>query len=201
MAPPPGLSSSGYETQFGTNHVGHAALIKLLLPILQKTAKEPGSDVRIVALSSLGHNFAPKGGINFSTLKTTQESDSPWVRYGQSKLANILYVKELAKRYPEIKSVAVHPGFVQTNLATALVEGNILYKVAMVGASLVPFVMKSPETGALNQLWAAFSTEAKSGQYYEPVGVANRGSNYSNDEKLADQLWKWTEEELKDFNA
>jgi len=103
MACPAALTKEGYETQFGTNHVGHALLTKLLLPTLQRTAKEPGSDVRIINLSSSAHNWAPKGGLVFDAMKTDMQSYSTWARYGQSKVANILFNKELAKRYPSIK--------------------------------------------------------------------------------------------------
>lgn len=103
MACPAGLTKEGYEIQFGTNHMGHALLSKLLLPTLQRTAKEPGSDVRIINLSSWGNNFAPKGGLIFDAMKTDMQSYTTFSRYGQSKLANILFNRELAKRYPSIK--------------------------------------------------------------------------------------------------
>lgn len=201
MALPPGLSKSGYETQFGTNHVGHALLIKLLLPTLERTAQTPGSDVRIIALSSLGHNMTPTGGIDFDTLKTDQKKINTWSRYGQSKLANILYAKALAKRYPAIKCVAVHPGFVATNLASTLVSGSVVYKAAMTAASYVPGLIKDANGGALNQLWAAFSPteDVKTGEYYEPVGVAGKGSKNSQNEQLVEKLWEWTETELQKY--
>jgi NAD(P)-dependent dehydrogenase (short-subunit alcohol dehydrogenase family) len=103
MALPPGLSKDGYEIQFATDHLGHALLNKLLLPTLLKTAKQPGADVRIVNLSSTVHSTMPKGGIEFIMLKILQESLGPpyqprkFTRYGQSKLANLLYATELAK--------------------------------------------------------------------------------------------------------
>lgn len=201
MALPPSLTKSGYEVQFGTNHVGHALLIKLLLPLLERTANEPGSDVRIIALSSLGHNQTPSAGINFDTLKTDQKEVMTWSRYGQSKLANILYVKELAKRYPSIKSVAVHPGFVATNLATTCTQESIIIRTAMTLVSCIPGVMKSPDEGAYNQLWAAFAPKdvVGSGEYYEPVGVGGKASKKANNPELASRLWTWTETELNGY--
>jgi len=111
MAVPAATTKNGYEIQFGTNHVGHALLTKLLLPTLLKTAKEPGADVRVVAVSSIGHIGAPSQGIEFGELKGDMESYLTLTRYGQSKLANILFVKELNRRYGDkgITAVAIHP--------------------------------------------------------------------------------------------
>lgn len=120
MACPPALTKDGYETQFGTNHMGHALFTKLLLPTLQRMAKEPGSDVRIINLSSIGHNLAPNGGIIFDKLKTDMKDYNAFPRYGQSKLANILFNRELAKRYPSIECVAIHPGGVRSKQINVL---------------------------------------------------------------------------------
>jgi NAD(P)-dependent dehydrogenase (short-subunit alcohol dehydrogenase family) len=124
MAIPTGLTKDGYEIQFGTNHLGHALLIKLLLPTLQRTADETkgGADPRIVLLASKGMTLHPTGGIVFDELRTTQENlaFAHWRLYGQSKLANILYAAELARRLPQITSVSVHPGVMMTGLVTGL---------------------------------------------------------------------------------
>jgi NAD(P)-dependent dehydrogenase (short-subunit alcohol dehydrogenase family) len=83
MAVPPALSKDGYEIQFATNHLGHAMLIRKLLPIMLKTATLPGSDVRIVCLTSNGWMSHPKGGVKFSELKTVQEGFyGAGIRYG-----------------------------------------------------------------------------------------------------------------------
>lgn len=118
MAKPPQLSKDGYEIQFATNHIGHALIIKTLLPILIRTSEQPGSDVRIVCNTSEGWRAHPKGGIQFDRLRTVQEVPliGQWVRYGQSKLANIVYARELAKRYPGITSASIHPGVISTSL-------------------------------------------------------------------------------------
>ncbi|KAL3433238.1 hypothetical protein BDV09DRAFT_186837 [Aspergillus tetrazonus] len=122
MAVPPGKTSDGYEVQFGTNHLGHALLIQKCLPLLQQTAALPGADVRVVILTSLGFRMHPSAGIVFSDLKSEQNFTAfgSWIRYGQSKLANILYARELARRYPSITSVSVHPGVVGTGLVENL---------------------------------------------------------------------------------
>ncbi|KAJ4376838.1 hypothetical protein N0V85_008998, partial [Neurospora sp. IMI 360204] len=132
MATATGVTAEGYEIQFGTNHLGHALLTKLLLPLLLKTAHSakgndlpqpadgtPSSppDVRVVILSSEGHRLTPLSGISFSNLKSNQSSILTWQRYGQSKLANILFGKQLAAHYPdELTVVALHPGAVNTQL-------------------------------------------------------------------------------------
>lgn len=195
MAGPPGLTKDGYEIQFGTNHVGHALLTKLLLPALERTADEPDSDVRIINVSSAGEKFAPRGGLVLDDVKTPMESYLTFTRYGQSKLANILFTKELAKRYPAIKSIAIHPGSVNTELKRGIKQSLpwISYPLDF----LAGLFINDAKTGALNQLWAATSKEAKTGTYYFPVGKENIGSAYSRDEKLAENLWTWTEEELK----
>ena len=195
MATPPGLTKENYEIQFSTNHIGHALLTKLLLPTLERTAEEPGSDVRIVNVTSEGHKMPPKGGLVLNEIPTTMESYSTWTRYGQSKLANILFTRELAKRYPKIKSIVVHPGTVNTGLAMPFVSENSWWgKPGLYLLSLI--LLKTPDQGALTQIWAATSKDAKTGTYYVPVAKESQGSGYSNDKKLALELWDWTEVEL-----
>jgi NAD(P)-dependent dehydrogenase (short-subunit alcohol dehydrogenase family) len=120
MAVPWELSQDGYESQWQTNYLSHWLLTFHLLPILRRTAeeaKEPGV-ARIVSVSSMGHTFAPKTGIDF--LDLDQKSGSPYSRYGVSKLGNILHAKEIDRRYGPrgectkgaegIWVAAVHPG-------------------------------------------------------------------------------------------
>lgn len=194
MGPPPGLTTEGYEIQFGTNHVGHALLTKLLLPTLERTVEKPDADVRIVNLSSEGHRMVPKGGLVLEEDTSTMDQYSPWTRYGQSKLANILFTRELAKRYPKIKSMAVHPGGVSTGLATSYISANSWW--ATPAYWLIERFLRTSEQGALTQLWAATSPEVKTGAYYVPVAKESGGSGYARDDKLASDLWAWTEKEL-----
>lgn len=183
--------------------MGHALLTKLLLPTLQRTAKETGStpgSVRIVNLSSAGEQFAPKpDGIKFEGLKTPNAGNlGTWTRYGQSKLANILHAKALAKRYPELTCVSVHPGAVQTELLRGPLAsyGSWLSYPAKIISSLF---LKTVAEGAWNQTWAAVAPDVKSGAFYWPVGLTDKDSALAKDEKdvLSDKLWEWTEEELK----
>ncbi|KAL3424003.1 oxidoreductase [Phlyctema vagabunda] len=197
MALPPSTTKEGYEMQFGTNHVGHALLTKLLLPTLLKSA-EGEHDVRVVALSSIGHVFAPSSGVDFNTIKTDQKDTSTWARYGASKLANILFIRELARRYPSIKAMAVHPGVVATNLY-ATFEGDSL--VGKANQVLKRIFYQTTESGTRGQLWAATSKDVVSGEYYTPIGVLGQGTGLSKDVKLAEKLWDWTEGELKGFEV
>ncbi len=187
MAVPPTKTAEGYEIQFGVNHIGHFLLTKLLLPTLLKTADEPNADVRIINLSSDAYKIAASSGINFAD--TSLPSSSVWSRYGQSKLANILFAKALATRYDKILSVAVHPGVVDTNLANTWL-GNFAWLNRLLGS----LFLKTVQEGAKNQLWAATAERAgiESGRYYTPVGVKDEGSGYANDAKMADELWEWS---------
>ena len=200
MAAPAGLTTDGYEIQFGTNHLGHALLIKLLLPTLVQTAAPPHSaDVRIITLTSLGFRGHPKGGIVFRDLRTPQDGlFGPWIRYGQSKIANILFAAELARRYPTILSVSIHPGVVHTDLVGNLGLANrMLVHVTNIGQIV------KPAEGAHNQLWAATSPRSTivSGAFYEPVGLlSTKLDATSRSEKLAAELWDWTEQALKEYS-
>ncbi|KAJ9605794.1 hypothetical protein H2200_009643 [Cladophialophora chaetospira] len=203
MAFPPGTTKDGYEIQFGTNHMGHALLIKLLLPLMERTATQPNSDVRIILNTSIAYKQAPKEGIAFSTLKSPQDGlgglipGGKWCRYGQSKLANLLYAQSLAKRYPNIKSVAIHPGYIKTDLFA-----NVSFLTALPVRMMAAGQWTSVEEGPYTQTWAgtAKKEDLENGAYYVPV--AKRGvleTAASKDEKLADRLWEWTQKELASF--
>ncbi|KAM0433664.1 hypothetical protein ACHAQK_009098 [Fusarium lateritium] len=201
MATPPGITKEGYEIQIGTNHIGHALLTKVLMPLLLQTTEKAGSVVRVVILSSTVHAQAPEGGIQFDTLKTQADTMETWTRYGQSKLANILYGRELAKRYPQLQVVSVHPGIVNTGLTDSWMESSPLRR--LVRPFFMPLVsnfLTSVEDGVKNQLWAATSTAIISGEYYEPVGKVGKASSYAKDETLAKKLWEWTEEQFQEYS-
>ncbi|KAF4813140.1 Short-chain dehydrogenase TIC 32 [Colletotrichum siamense] len=200
MAVPPGLTEEGYEIQFGTNHVGHALLTKLLLPLLVETAAKFEADVRVVVLSSHAHNMVPEGGINFDSLKSVAAEYSTWIRYGQSKLANALFARSLARHYPQLTVSSVTPGNVDTNLASTWLDSSLLLRIA--GTILLPVVRifaSTVEQGAHNQLWASVSASVVSGEYYAPVGVGGKASQLATDSELADELWDWTERELAPY--
>ncbi|KAM5342166.1 hypothetical protein ACJ41O_015197 [Fusarium nematophilum] len=191
MFTPPGLTKDGYEMQFGTNHMGHALLTKLLLPVLEKTARAD-ADVRVVCLASHAHVFLRKGGFSFDTLQTNGESIGPLQCYYQSKLANVLWTRQLAKRYPQFTVSAIHPGLVRTELvskATGISWGlRLIFKFIL---------LSSVEEGVKNQLWGSVSKDVKSGEYYEPIGRGGLATEDGMDDELAEQLWGWTEKELE----
>ena len=201
MAVEPALSVDGYETQFATNHLGHALLVKLLLPVMQETARQPGADVRIINMTSIAYQQAPKQGIDFATLRTTQDSlggmipGGKWARYGQSKLAQLLYSQELAKHYPEITTISVHPGIILTGLFENV---GFFTKLPVL---LISSGKRTPvEEGHYNQCWAATCEKSKlrNGEYYEPIGkVGKRTTKQAKDVKLAGRLWEWTQKEVE----
>jgi NAD(P)-dependent dehydrogenase (short-subunit alcohol dehydrogenase family) len=206
MAQPQALSKDGYEIQFATNHLGHAMLLRELLPTLVKTAQHPNSDVRIISLTSLGYTVRPSMGIDFKKLASSSTMGGlggTWIRYGQSKLANILYASELARRYPGITSVSLHPGIVRTPLYHTQPWYNRLF--IQVGHYMSGGLME-PEQGAWNTTWAAAAAkkeELRNGGFYLPVGSESYDTvldRTAKDGKLAAQLWDWTEQVLLKFD-
>ncbi|THX75011.1 hypothetical protein D6D04_07629 [Aureobasidium pullulans] len=200
MATGPGTSKKGFEIQFATNFLGHALLISKLLPILLSTSAEYG-DARIVSVTSTGFHVAPKDqGIIFDDLTTTQNYGfgSNWTRYGQSKLALLVYTKTLAEKYLELTTVVVHPGVIATDLVGGLgwMDRMIVY-ATNIGK------MVSEEEGVKNGIWAATvpRSEVVSGGFYEPVGEVGKHSRWSEDEGLAIRLWEWTEGVLKEHGC
>jgi NAD(P)-dependent dehydrogenase (short-subunit alcohol dehydrogenase family) len=205
MALPASTSVDGYEIQFATNHLGHALLAKLLLPTMLATA-EKGADVRIVNLTSMAHGSAPGAeGIEFATLKSAQThlgpiyNPSKWMRYAQSKLANLLYAQELSRRYPSILSVAVHPGFIKTELhgTENCIDRQLVNYFS--GGKWIDVA-----DGPFTQVWVATAEKAKlkSGAYYEPVAVETTvGHKSAEGVQVAEELWEWTERALEGFAA
>ncbi|KAK0357433.1 hypothetical protein LTR91_016030 [Friedmanniomyces endolithicus] len=201
MAVDPSLSVDHYEIQFATNYLGHTLLVRRLLPLLERTAEQHG-DARIVNLTSTAYGQAPSNGVDFATLKTSQASlggmlpvpGGKWSRYGQSKVAQMLYSQELAKRHPTLTSVSVHPGVIQTALFDHV---DFFTKLPTM------FFKKTPlEQGHWQQCWAATCPKSglKNGEYYEPGGVVGvRTTRASKDVQLAAKLWEWTEKELDAF--
>ncbi|KIW17382.1 hypothetical protein PV08_04576 [Exophiala spinifera] len=195
MAVPAEKTAAGQEIQLGTNHVGHFLLTKLLLPTLQKTASQYNPDVRVVSLSSEAYNFSPKLDTILSTDKLYAQG--PWARYGASKVANILFAAEFARRYPAFTSVSLHPGMIHTGLYAPNFQTNPLVRY---GTKLVgPLIFTSVAGGALNTLWLAAGAKKealKNGQYYTPVGKA-QNNKWATDAEAGKKLWEWTEQELK----
>ena len=162
-----GTTQDGYENQFGINQLAHALFIKNLLPTLQRTADSHG-DARIIFLASLAFRMPPTGGIVFLQLRSPQNITilGRWLRYGQSKLANVVYAAELAKRYPDIATLAIHPGIIWTDM----VKGLGLFDRLFIWMATLGQLISSHE-GAYNSVWAATAETKtiKSGSFYEPV--------------------------------
>lgn len=197
MATDAALTKEGYENQFGVNHVAHALFVKLLLPALQKTGEKTG-DARILFLTSLGFMYPFPGGVQFDGVKTTQDfgPGSQWARYGQSKLANVQYPAELARRYPSITSVSLHPGTVNTDIIGRLKpdEKELVYQMNK--------VIVEPAEGVYNTCWCATTNKSaiKNGELYLPVGQVGERSKESSDPELCEKLWVWTQNELESYS-
>jgi NAD(P)-dependent dehydrogenase (short-subunit alcohol dehydrogenase family) len=192
MALPRGTTADGFETQFGTNHLGHFALTGLLLPAL---LDRPGA--RVVTVTSLTHWV---GRIDFGDLDA-ERGYHKWPAYCQAKLANLVFAKELDRRAP-FASVASHPGYASTNLQQAgpRMVGNKAAEAFMVlGNTLLG---QSAAAGAWPSLYAATAPGVEGGQCYGPQGLGqSRGApgrvrtlRRAADPELGRRLWEVSEE-------
>jgi NAD(P)-dependent dehydrogenase (short-subunit alcohol dehydrogenase family) len=208
MAAPQGRTADGFETQLGTNHLGHFALASELLPALQAAANA-GSDVRIVNLSSRGHF---RGGINWDDPHYRTRPYERWEAYGQSKTANVLFTVELERRLggDGIHSFAVHPGVIATELSRHLTRDDLTGIQARIPGGSVGY--KSIPQGAATTVWAATSPDlaGQGGRYLEDVGVAgpanadhtNGVADHAVDPEAAKRLWAWSQEQTgREFGA
>lgn len=200
MAAPPGLTKDGYELQFGTNYVGHALLAKLLLPVLERTTTLSGADVRVIMISSHALVYGPKEGVVFDSLRTKADNLGAYGRYGQSKLAMVLWTREMARKYRQFTLVSLHPGVVNTNLWKGATASPMIIRILSKVATSA-CLLTSVNQGVRNQLWASVSKDVKSGEFYEPVGIGGAVSPLAEDDALAEKLWNWTEKELERFSA
>jgi NAD(P)-dependent dehydrogenase (short-subunit alcohol dehydrogenase family) len=187
MATPFGKTVDGFESQFGTNHLGHFALTGLLLGRIISTPH-----ARVVTVSSWGHRF---GEIDFDDLNAEKDYD-PGRAYAQSKLANLLFTYELQRWFEgagvNAIAAAVHPGWTATNLP---VHRRMIW-------ILNPLIGQKPEMGALPALYAATAPDAQGGDYYgpgswgglrgHPAKVQSSGRSY--DTAVAAKLWTVSEE-------
>jgi NAD(P)-dependent dehydrogenase (short-subunit alcohol dehydrogenase family) len=165
MACPYGRTTDGFEIQFGTNHLGHFVLINRLLPLLTGTA-------RIVNLSSAGHRFAD---VDLDDPNFEQTAYHPFVAYGRSKTANILFAVELDRRLRErgVRATAVHPGVIQTELGRHMTPA-LLAEIMPTDGSAPAFIFKTVAQGAATSVWSAATAaaDAVGGRYCEDCHVA-----------------------------
>ncbi|KAF2437595.1 oxidoreductase [Karstenula rhodostoma CBS 690.94] len=206
MAQPAVLSKDGYEIQFAINHLAHAMVIDILLPTLLRTARAPSSDVRILSTTSMGYGFHPNNGISFAELDSRNPMSrfmlGAWVRYGHSKLANILYPAELARRYPEITSLSIHPGVVGTDLVYNQHWQTRWFIHITCWLSGLKYL--TPHQGCWNQVYCATvakKEELVNGGFYYPVGLhaPDKLDKTATDVNLAGKLFKWTQDVLQKF--
>ena len=194
MAAPRRLTRDGFESQFGTNHLGHFALTGLLLPVLLKAAAP-----RVVTVSSALHR---RGTMNFDDLQGERKY-SRWGAYGQSKLANLMFCFELQRRAvaadTALLSLAAHPGYAATNLQFAAPDRFYEKAYMWIGNRLFA---QSADMGALPTLYAATARDLPGGTYVGPGGpgeqrghpkvVSAAGKAY--DESAWRRLWELSEQ-------
>lgn len=202
MATPYQLSQDGIELQ-ACNAIGHFALTIPLLPILKQTdSSSPDSQVRIVNLSSIAHQAASSQP-DFSSLEAINRSySSTWTRYGNSKLANILFNNELQRRLEgtNIHCIAVHPGVVDTDLFRGVAQSWPILKPAISLQSWFRGIFFiSPQQGAFTSLYAATSAEVNEkklkGAYLVPYGKVQTPTKLAQDpdHRLAQEFWSTCE--------
>lgn len=200
MAPPRGTTADGFETQFGVNHLGHAALTWLLMPALR------GSDSgRVVTVSSL---MARGARLDLADPNGRQRRYNPATAYARSKLANQVFALELDRRLraagENVRSLAAHPGYSRTGLFSAMSRSQhnpLLRGVMDTGSRLsARMFAQSARMGALPVLYAATAPEADGGEYIGPGGVggvrghpvAVRPERAARDPHIGAQLWELT---------
>ncbi len=184
------VTADGFEMQCATNHLGHFALTALLMPAIMR-APAP----RVVAVASLAHR---RGRIHFDDPQLAR-GYKPFDAYTQSKLANLLFSQELARRAAgsKLTSVAAHPGWATTGIMNAL--GSVQERIALTVAGLVG---QSAAAGALPILFAATSPDVVNGGYYGPDGFMEvrgapsvaRIAPHARDRTVAARLWALSEE-------
>jgi len=200
MACPQGLTADGFETQFGTNHLGHFVLVNRLVPLL-------GRGGRIVNLSSAGHRFAD---VDLDDPGFERMPYDPFVAYGRSKTANILFSVALDRRLKDrgIRANAVHPGVIQTELGRHMTPAMIeqILASAPAGAAMT---WKTIPQGAATTVWSGFraSGDEVGGRYCEDCHVAAVTDDpsvregvraYAIDPARADALWAKSEQMVRE---
>jgi NAD(P)-dependent dehydrogenase (short-subunit alcohol dehydrogenase family) len=180
------LTDDGFEMMFGVNHLGHFLLTSLLLERIRTSAP-----ARVVVVSSHAHKHVGSG-LDFDDLQS-ERSYKPFQVYGKTKLANIYFTRELARRLDatEVTVNALHPGFVASRFARDGDSGR-LGEVAMVLARPAAI---SPEKGARTSVWLASSPEVEqaTGGYYYKCKASTPAALAQNDE-IARRLWTVSDE-------
>jgi NAD(P)-dependent dehydrogenase (short-subunit alcohol dehydrogenase family) len=206
MATPFSHTADGFEAQFGTNHLGHFVFVNRIVPLL-------GSGSRLINLSSSGHRFSKVDLEDPNFERTPYE---PFVAYGRSKTANILFAVAFDQRHRErgVRAAAVHPGAIQTELGRHMGEGQLTAMIDQINKQLVaegkpPFQWKTIPQGAATSVWAGVTATAEEigGRYCEnchvgsivaddvPISPISEGvRGYALDPVAAEALWRKSEE-------
>ncbi|CAK4072353.1 unnamed protein product [Aphanomyces euteiches] len=193
MAPPFELSADGIESQFATNHVAHHALTVALLPILEVSAPS-----RVVVVSSEAHKFAAgQTGLDLDNLNDESKYFS-WKWYGQSKIANIFFARELSRQLRErgVNNVYVnvlHPGVINTELVR-----HMFWLLKWISS----WFSINADDGAKTQLYVATSEDIVKndwhGKYFVPIGQLSESSAQGQNVDEAKKLWAFTEALIKE---
>jgi len=206
MATPFGKTADGFETQFGTNHLGHFVLVNRIASLIRDAG-------RLINLSSSGHRFS---NVDLEDPNFEHTPYDPFVAYGRSKTANILFAVAFDKRHRNrgVRAAAVHPGGIQTELGRHMDLGQLQKMVDQMNQQLAaegkgPFQWKTIPQGAATSVWAGVVAPADeiSAQYCEnchvgrvvPDGatisaISEGVRGYALDPKNAEALWKKSEE-------
>ena len=206
MATPFGRTADGFETQLGTNHLGHFVLANRIAPLLRK-----GS--RLINLSSAGHRLS---NVNLEDPNFERTPYDPLVAYGRSKTANILFAVAFDRRHRErgVRAAAVHPGVIHTELARYMDPSQLQNLIQQIEKQLAaeqkaPFQWKTIPQGAATSVWAGVVAAADEigGRYCENchvgrivpenvtiTGVSEGVRGYALDPNNAEALWKKSEE-------
>ena len=206
MATPFGHTAEGFETQFGTNHLGHFVLVNRMASLIR-------SGGRVINLSSSGHRFS---NVDLNDPNFERTPYEPFVAYGRSKTANILFALAFDQRHRDrgVRAAAVHPGGIRTELARYTDPGRIEKLVEQMNQQLAAegkpaFQWKTVPQGAATSVWAALVAPADEigGQYCEnchvgkivadhvTISAVSEGvRGYALDPKNAEALWKKSEE-------
>jgi NAD(P)-dependent dehydrogenase (short-subunit alcohol dehydrogenase family) len=206
MATPFGHTTDGFETQFGTNHLGHFVLVNRIAPLIRAGG-------RLINLSSAGHRFS---NVDLQDPNFERTPYEPFVAYGRSKTANILFAVAFDRRHRErgVRAAAVHPGGIHTELGRHLDPGRIQTMIDQMNKQLTaegkaPFQWKTIPQGAATSVWAGVVAPADEigGRYCEnchvgeiaredaTISAISEGvRGYALDPNAAEALWKKSEE-------
>jgi NAD(P)-dependent dehydrogenase (short-subunit alcohol dehydrogenase family) len=203
MATPFGRTLDGFETQFGTNHLGHFAFVNHIAALIR-------SGGRLVNVASSGHSIAD---VDLDDPSFDRTPYDPWVAYGRSKTANVLFAVEFDRRHKTrgVRATAVHPGGILTELSRHLGDGAHQAMVEKINVDLAAkgkplYQLKSIPQGAATSVWAGLvaAGDEVGGRYCEnchvsevtagPIGPVNEGvRGYALDPERAKALWSKSE--------